>query len=123
VRIIAKLIVIGPASGGRVNKHKKCSKLLAMARIVIDARVINTSTGWYINRLITYLQKIDNDNEYLILLKSEDYETWQPENDNFIKVISPYKAFTFAEQFGLKKQLKELNRSCTLYNGPATDFL
>ena len=39
-------------------------------KIVIDARTLRTSTGRYIERLIHYLQKIDNKNDYVILLKS-----------------------------------------------------
>lgn len=79
-----------------------------MARIVIDARFINTSTGRYIDKLLQYLQEIDHDNEYLVLLKPSDIDNWHPTNQNFIKVACPYKEFTFAEQLGLKKQLKKL---------------
>jgi len=79
-----------------------------MARIAIDARELNTSTGWYVNRLLHYLQKIDKSNEYLVLLKPDDYKTWQPDNENFKKIECPYKEYTFAEQIGFKKQLKAL---------------
>ena len=42
-------------------------------RIAIDARTLRTSTGRYVERLIHYLQKIDNRNDYIILLKLPCY--------------------------------------------------
>jgi glycosyltransferase involved in cell wall biosynthesis len=79
-----------------------------MAIIAIDAREISTSNGRYVQRLLQYLQKIDTNNNYLVLLKPDDYVNWVPENKNFGKVLCPYKEFTFGEQLGFKKQLKEL---------------
>jgi hypothetical protein len=38
-----------------------------IVKIVIDARTLRTSTGRYIERLIHYLQKIDNKNEVLLI--------------------------------------------------------
>lgn len=78
-------------------------------KIVIDARTLRTSTGRYIERLIHYLQKIDNKNDYVILLKPKDFDSWQPSNPRFKKVICPYKEYTFAEQIGFKKQLGSLH--------------
>ena len=80
-----------------------------IVKIVIDARTLRTSTGRYIERLIHYLQKIDNKNDYVILLKSKDFDSWQPSNSHFKKVICPYKEYTFAEQIGFKKQLESLH--------------
>ena len=77
-------------------------------KIVIDARTLRTSTGRYIERLIHYLQKIDNKNDYVILLKPKDFDSWQPSNPRFKKVICPYKEYSFAEQIGFKKQLESL---------------
>jgi len=79
-----------------------------MARIVIDAREIYTTTGRYIERLLYYLQEIDKKNDYMILLYPKNFDIWQPRNKNFKKVICPYKEFTFGEQIGLKKQLNQL---------------
>ena len=80
-----------------------------IVKIVIDARTLMTSTGRYIERLIHYLQKIDNKNDYVILLKPKDFDSWQPSNPHFKKVICPYKEYTFAEQIGFKKQLESLH--------------
>jgi glycosyltransferase involved in cell wall biosynthesis len=80
-----------------------------MAKIAIDAREISTSTGRYVERLIFYLQKIDKNNKYLVLLKPNDYTSWNPESNNFEKVLCSAKEFTWAEQTDLNKQLKQLN--------------
>jgi glycosyltransferase involved in cell wall biosynthesis len=78
-----------------------------MAKIAIDAREISTSTGRYIERLIFYLQKIDKNNKYLVLLNPHDYTALNFSN-NFEKVLCSAEKFTWAEQTDLKKQLKQL---------------
>lgn len=79
-----------------------------MARIAIDARELSTSTGRYVERLLHYLQKLDNKNTYLVLLKQKDYMAWQPINTNFEKVLCTAKEFTWAEQTDLKRQLSQI---------------
>ncbi|MEK7599565.1 MAG: glycosyltransferase family 1 protein [Patescibacteria group bacterium] len=77
-----------------------------MKRIVIDARELRTSSGRYVERLLHYLQLIDHENEYRVLLKPQDAEGWQPSNNRFSKIICPYKEFSFGEQLGLKRLIK-----------------
>lgn len=79
-----------------------------MAKIAIDARELRTSTGRYIERLLHYLQELDSEHEFVVLLKPGDMDSWEPTNPRFAKVASPYKEFTFAEQLGLLKQLYKL---------------
>ncbi|HET6925090.1 MAG TPA: glycosyltransferase family 1 protein [Candidatus Saccharimonadales bacterium] len=79
-----------------------------MSTIAIDARELRQSTGRYVERLIHYLQQIDTEHDYVILLKPDDMDTWQPTNPRFKKVACPHKEFTFAEQLGFKKQLNQL---------------
>lgn len=76
--------------------------------IAIDARELRTSTGRYVERMIHYLQQIDNEHDYLILLKPKDIEGWTPSNPRFTKVACPHKEFSFDEQLGFKKQLDGL---------------
>jgi glycosyltransferase involved in cell wall biosynthesis len=78
-------------------------------RIAIDARFLRTSTGTYIDRLLHYLQKVDSQHDYLVLLKPEDVAGWQPTNKRFQAVACPHKEFTFEEQTGLLKQIKQLD--------------
>jgi len=79
-----------------------------MRKIVIDARELRTSTGRYVERLLHYLQQIDNENSYTVLLYPKDFDGWNPTNRKFHKLSCPYKEFTFSEQIGLLYQLKKL---------------
>lgn len=79
-----------------------------MSKIVIDARELRTTTGRYVERLLHYLQRIDTNNDYIVLLKPEDLEGWEPTNHLFKAVACPYEEFTFAEQIGFKRQIERL---------------
>lgn len=76
--------------------------------IVIDARIRRSSTGRYADRLIEYLQKIDQSNHYTILLEYGD--TWKPAADNFTVKHVPFKQFSLnpIEQFGFARVLRNL---------------
>jgi len=80
-----------------------------MSKIAIDARELKTSTGRYVERLLYYLQKLDTQNNYVVLLKPQDFEDWTPKNPNFKKITCSYKEFTFGDQIGFWRQLKKLN--------------
>ena len=80
-----------------------------MTHIAIDARIINSSTGRYVERLITYLQEVDTVNEYSILVRAKDENFWKPRNANFTVRIADFDNYSFAEQIGFKKYLKKLN--------------
>ena len=71
-----------------------------MAKIVIDARIINSTTGRYIERLLAYLQDIDTVNEYVVLVLRKDINYWKPKNKNFSIKVADYKNYSFAEQIG-----------------------
>lgn len=79
-----------------------------MAHIVIDARIINSSSGVYVERLLHYLQEIDQTNQYTVLVRQKDKNYWQPSVANFKTKTAEFDNFSFAEQFGLKKLLNEL---------------
>lgn len=76
-----------------------------MKHIVIDARELRTSTGRYVERLLHYLQQIDQTHNYSVLLKPKDIDGWKPTNRNFKKIVCPYKEFTFSEQADLLRQI------------------
>lgn len=80
-----------------------------MSKIVIDARELRTSTGRYVERLLHYLQEIDYENSYQILLKPKDMDTWKPVNPKFRKVECKYKEFSFSEQIGLWRFINKLD--------------
>jgi glycosyltransferase involved in cell wall biosynthesis len=81
-----------------------------MKHIVIDARELRTSTGRYIERLLTYLQDVDTspNHRYTVLLKPKDMDGWQPVNQRFTKAACRAKEFTFAEQWLMAWQLYRL---------------
>lgn len=77
-------------------------------RIVIDGRIIASSTGRYIERLLTYLEKLDDKNEYVVLMRSKDVGVWEPSKHNFSVVIADMDDYSLAEQFALKRLLLDL---------------
>ncbi|MEO6109531.1 MAG: glycosyltransferase family 1 protein [Candidatus Saccharimonadales bacterium] len=76
--------------------------------IAIDARIINSTSGRYVERLVTYLQDIDHTNHYSILVRAKDEKFWKPRNDNFKVIVAEYDQFSFAEQIGFNSFLKKL---------------
>ncbi len=92
-------------------------------RIAIDARWIGTSTGRYIERLLYYLAQIDHDNEYLVLLNRQGYGNWQPPGPNFSKILAEQPVYSFAEQFGLARQLYQLKADLVHFTAPQHPIL
>lgn len=80
-----------------------------MAHIAIDARIINTSTGRYVERLVTYLQEVDSKNEYSIIVPEKDKDFWKPKAKNFTVRTVKYENYSFGEQLGFNRYLKKLN--------------
>lgn len=79
-----------------------------MAHIAIDARIINSSTGRYVERLLYYLQEIDHENTYTVLVRQKDATYWQPRADNFSVKVAEFDNYSFAEQIGFKRFLDGL---------------
>ena len=76
--------------------------------IVIDARIINSSTGRYVERLLSYLQGVDHENSYTVLVPSKDLDFWKPTSPNFAVMAADFANYSFAEQFGMKRLLDSL---------------
>ncbi|MEO7617950.1 MAG: glycosyltransferase, partial [Candidatus Saccharibacteria bacterium] len=87
-------------------------------KIAIDARIIYTSTGRYVERLLHHLQELDHDNEYIVLLLAKDFERWQPTATNFSKAIADYPPYTFAEQIRFAIQLYKLKADVVHFTMP-----
>jgi glycosyltransferase involved in cell wall biosynthesis len=77
--------------------------------IAIDARIINSTTGRYVERLVTYLQEVDTENEYSVLVPTKDKDYWKPRNANFTVRTVDFDNYSFGEQLGFKRYLKKLN--------------
>lgn len=76
-----------------------------MKHIVIDARIISSSTGRYVERLLHYLEQLDTANQYTVLVRKKDEAYWQPTNPNFTVDIADYAPYGFSEQLGFLHQL------------------
>lgn len=76
--------------------------------IVIDARIISSTTGRYVERLLHNLEKIDLENNYTVLVRSKDIDYWKPTNKNFRLQIANFNNYSLNEQIGLLKLLNEL---------------
>ena len=87
-------------------------------KIAIDARIIYTSTGRYVERLIKHLQEIDPANQYIILLLAKDFERWQPSAPNFTKVVADYSPYTLNEQINFARQLYGLRADIVHFTMP-----
>jgi len=79
-----------------------------MAHIAIDARIINSTSGRYVERLVTYLQDIDHVNTYSVLVWAKDKDFWKPTNPNFSVVVADFDNYSFAEQTKFLRFLKKL---------------
>ncbi|KKP40672.1 hypothetical protein A2130_03795 [Candidatus Woesebacteria bacterium GWC2_33_12] len=72
-------------------------------KILIDARLWgpkNTGNGRYTKELIENLAKIDLKNNYIILLRKDNFDKVILPN-NFQKVLADFKHYSFEEQFKL----------------------
>jgi len=78
-------------------------------RIGIDARMYGKGFGLarYIEQLILHLEESDTKNEYIIFLRKENYDTFQPNNPKFKKVLADIPWYGFAEQIKLPALIKK----------------
>lgn len=76
--------------------------------IVIDARIIHSTTGRYVERLLHYLQQVDTTNHYTVLVPTKDLEYWTPTADNFKVMAADFANYSLIEQIGLKRLLDDI---------------
>ena len=79
------------------------------SHIVVDARIINSTTGRYVERLLTYLQDIDLVNTYSVLVRAKDISFWTPTNPNFTVRVADFDNYSLAEQTKFNRFLKKLH--------------
>lgn len=80
-----------------------------MSHIAIDARIINSTTGRYVERLLHHLEQIDTINTYSVLVPKKDGDFWKPTNPNFKVLVADFPNYSFSEQLGFKKFLDDLH--------------
>lgn len=79
-------------------------------RIGIDARFYGPQTkglGRYSEKLIQYLQEQDHQNEYIIFLRKEAWDIFQPKNSNFKKVLADFRWYSWQEQLKMPGLIKK----------------
>ncbi len=86
-------------------------------RIGIDARFYGKAgPGRYTKNIIKHLEKVDQQNKYIILLRKDNFDQYVPSNPNFEKVLADYPWYSWQEQtFFL---FKVLNQKLDLYYVP-----
>jgi glycosyltransferase involved in cell wall biosynthesis len=77
-------------------------------KIVIDARESGTSTGRYVDKLVEYLHKLKPEHHIIVLTKSHRSGFMKEIAPTFETIESGFKEFTFGEQLGFNRQLKNL---------------
>jgi len=80
-------------------------------RIGIDARFygsIGKGLGRYTQKLIEHLEHIDSENQYVVFLRKENFDEYQPHNKNFQKVLADYCWYTFSEQLFFPIALRKM---------------
>lgn len=83
-------------------------------RIGIDARLFGPRVGGgglgrYVEELIRNLETLDHENEYVIFLRKENWDDYQPAAPNFRKVLAPWRWYTLAEQLHMPRVIREQN--------------
>jgi len=91
--------------------------------IAIDARIINSSTGRYVERLLTNLEKIDKTNTFSVLVLAKDKDFWKPTNKNFRIVIADFPNYSLAEQFGYYLLLRRIKADLVHFCMPQQPLL
>ncbi len=84
-------------------------KINKSMKIGIDARFFGPESkglGRYTKKLIEELEKIDEENEYIIFLTKDNYDLYIPKNSNFRKVLADYKWYSWKEQLFMPFKLK-----------------
>lgn len=92
-------------------------------KIAIDTRIIRTSTGRYVERLLHYLQQIDHKNEYLVLLDKKDFDGWEPTAPNFRKVRIDVPNYSLKEQIAYPLLLRRLKVDLVHFTMPQQPLL
>lgn len=76
--------------------------------IGIDARFFGPGAkglGRYTQKLIEELEKTDGNNDYLIFLRRENFEEYQPQDPRFKKILADWRWYSLAEQIFFPWQL------------------
>ncbi len=88
-------------------------------KIGIDARFWGKQSkglGRYTQQLVRHLEEIDDENEYVIFLRKENFADYQPRNERFRKVCADFLWYSWAEQTSFVRLLRQ--ERCDLMHFP-----
>lgn len=77
-------------------------------KVAIDARIISSGSGRYVERLLTNLEQLDSPHEFIVLVPEKDREYWKPAKSNFRIEVADFDNYSFAEQISFYDFLKDL---------------
>src|SRR3990172_6348218 len=89
------------------GRNAKCNTHM---RIGIDARFfgsVGKGLGRYTRKLIESIEKLDHVNSYFIFLRKENWPEYQPQKNNFTKVLADIPWYSLREQIQMPKILKK----------------
>lgn len=75
-------------------------------KIGIDARMYGasfTGIGRYTYELVDNLSRLDNEHEFVIFMRKEAFDSFQPPNERFKKVLADFAHYSLGEQLGFLK--------------------
>lgn len=70
-------------------------------RIGIDARFYGAAgrgLGRYVSELIRWLERIDRENDYVVFLRADNFDEYEPSNPRFRKVLAEFPWYGWKEQ-------------------------
>lgn len=91
--------------------------------IVIDGRIIDSSTGVYVQRLLHFLHEKPENYAYTVLVPSASLEKWQGKYPKFQFVAADQPNYSFAEQLSLARQLYRLKPDLVHFTMPQQPLL
>lgn len=96
-----------------------------MTHIVLDVRIIETSTGRYMQRLLEELHDTysDDGNTYTALMPSAHVDKWQARLPHIRVVACDAKWYTFSEQWSFYWQLRHLRPNLVHFTMPQQPLL
>ncbi len=95
-----------------------------MQTLVIDARILETSTGRYMQRLLENLHDYHSDEfRYTVLLPSAHQQKWSTRLPKFDVMAADQKWYSLAEQWSFYWQLRGLDADLVHFTMPQQPFL
>lgn len=93
--------------------------------IVLDTRILETSTGRYMQRLLEHINDnfSDDGNHYTALIPNDHVEKWQKRLPAITIVAADQKWYTFAEQWSLFLLLRRLKPDLMHFTMPQQPLL